>query len=297
MVCLTGESVYVKKWRIRAKVLNPMEDNQANMDKRNMRFKEKAVVITGGGSGIGREICLGFAQEGAKVAIPDINLTAAQETRDIIEKNGGCAVALKADVSRGEDVRKVVQEVVEEFGGVHILVNNAGLQARTPFLKLSEEEWDRVVAVNLRGTFLCTRYIAPEMIKIGGGKVINISSNGGLIGFAAPAYTAAKGGVISLTRVLAGEFAPYRINVNAVCPGLTATPMNKEVRQTALGEILRLKIPWGRWGRPSDIAAMVMFLASDEADFITGSIITVDGGMSSFIDLGKEFRGFDQKST
>lgn len=272
-----------------------MEDNQADMAKGKMRFKTKIAVVTGGGSGIGREICFGLAEEGAKVIIVGIHLSNIQETRETIEKNGGHAIALKADVSDAEDIRKIVREVVKRFGGVHILVNNAGLQTRTPFLKLSEEEWDRVVAVNLRGTFLCTRYIAPEMIKMGRGKIINISSNGGLVGFAAAAYTAAKGGVISLTRVLAGEFAPYKINVNAVCPGLTATPMNQQVRQTELGEILRLKIPWGRWGKPSDIAAMVMFLASDEADFVTGAIITVDGGMSSFIDLGKEFRGFDQK--
>ena len=259
-----------------------------------MRFKKKVAVVTGGGSGIGREICLGFAKEGARVAIVGIHLSNIRETKKIIEKNAGYAIAIKADVSDGEDVRRAVQKIAKEFSGINILVNNAGLQARTPFLELSEKEWDRVVAVNLRGTFLCTRYIVPEMIKIGEGKIINISSNGGLIGFAAPAYTASKGGVISLTRVLAGEFAPYKINVNAVCPGLTATPMNRQVRQTELGEILRLKIPWGRWGEPSDVVGMVMFLASEEADFITGSIITVDGGMSSFIDLGKKFREFDQ---
>jgi NAD(P)-dependent dehydrogenase (short-subunit alcohol dehydrogenase family) len=258
------------------------------------RLHKKIAVITGAGSGMGRGIALRFAEEGAVVVIPDINLAGAQETQRLIESQGGHSLALKVDVSNGSDVARMVERVISEYVTIDILVNNAGIQVRKPLLETSVEEWDRVLAVNLRSVFLCIKEVVPQMIKAGKGKIVNISSTGGLMGFVAPAYTASKGGIISLTRVLAGEFAPHRINVNTICPGFCATSMNEPVRRTALGETIRGKIPWGRWGTPADFAAMALFLASEEADYVTGAIIPVDGGLTSFVDLGGGLASFDK---
>lgn len=162
-------------------------------------------------------------------------------------------------------------------------------------MDLSDENWDRELAVDLTGVYLCIKYVAPKMIEASGGKIVNISSIAGLQGYVAPAYTAAKGGVISLTKILVGEFAPYKININTVCPGFCATPLNEAVRKTEVGEMIRQKIPWGRYGTPEDIATATLFLASEEADYITGAILPVDGGLSSFWDLGAGYRTFDRK--
>jgi 3-oxoacyl-[acyl-carrier protein] reductase len=262
----------------------------------NRRFSGKIVIVTGGGSGLGKEIAIRFAQEEATVIIPDINFLSAQDTQKAITNYGGRSMALNVDVSQGEDVNEMAREVIAKFGMIHILVNNAGIGVRSPLLDTSEEDWDRILAVDLRGVYLCTKYVAPEIIKAGGGKIINISAVAGLLGCISPAYTAAKGGIISLTRVLAGEFAPYKINVNAVCPGFCATPLNENVRKSDIGEMIRQKIPWGRFGTPKDVAAAVLFLASEESDYITGAILPVDGGLSSFLDLGgDDYRAFDGK--
>ena len=259
------------------------------------RFKGKVAIVTGGGSGLGEAMALRFAKEGARVAIPDINLDAAQRVQREIGASGGKALAMKTDVSRAEDVKAMVKQIIEGLGKIDILVNNAGVVARAPLLEIPEEEWDRELAVDLRGVYLCIKYVAPEMIKAGKGKIVNISSVAGLQGFVAPAYTAAKGGVVALTRIMAGELAPHKININSVCPGFCATPMNKALRETEVGEMIRNKIPLGRWGTPKDIAATVCFLASDEADYITGVSLAVDGGLSNFWDIGKAYRTFDQE--
>ncbi len=261
----------------------------------SVRFKGNVAIVTGGGSGLGREIAFHFAREGASVAIPDINLPGAQETQKMIDDRGGRSLALKVDVSQTEDVKGMVNEVLGKFGRIDILVNNAGFGIRTTLLETPETDWDRVLAVDLRGVYLCIKQVVPEMIKVGGGKIVNISSVAGLVGSVSPAYTAAKGGIISLTRVLAGEFAPYKINVNTICPGFCATAANEAIRKSKVGEMLRQKIPWGRWGTPEDIAAAVLFLASKEADYITGVSLPVDGGQSNFFELGEEYRTFDRK--
>ncbi len=259
------------------------------------RFAGKVVIVTGGGSGLGQGMALRFAQEGADVVIPDINLSAGQNTSQAIKTFGRNSLVLKTDVSKSEDVKAMVAEVMGQMGRIDILVNNAGIVARTPLLEISEEEWDRELAVDLRGVFLCIKYVAPEMIKVGGGKIVNISSVAGLQGFVYPAYTAAKGAVVSLTKIMAGELAPHKININAVCPGFCATPLNEAVRKTEIGEMIRQKVPWGRYGTPEDVAAAVLFLASAEADYITGISLPVDGGLSSFWDLGAGYRTFGRK--
>ncbi len=260
------------------------------------RFEGKVAIITGAGSGLGRQMALSFAEEGAGVVIPDIDLSAAGDTEEAVVAHGGRALALHVDVSIGKDVKEMVEKAVHEFGAIDVLVNNAGISVRAPFLEMTEEDWDRVLAVDLRSVFLCTKYVVPEMIKAGGGKIVNISSAAGLIGCIVPAYTAAKGGIIALTRVLAGEFAPHRINVNTVCPGFCATPFNEGLRKSKAGESLLQRIPWKRYGTPEDVAAAVLFLTSDEADYITGVNLPVDGGLSSFVDMGKEFSSFGKKS-
>ena len=263
----------------------------------NSRFDGKVVIVTGGGSGIGKAIALRFAQERAVVAVADINQATADETQRALAPYGSKSLALRVDVTHTADVRGMVDRVMKELGAIDILVNNAGIIVRAPLMDTSEEDWDRVIAVDLRGVYLCTKYVVPEIIRAGGGKIVNISSLTGLVGLTAPAYTAAKGGVISLTRILAGELAPYRINVNAVCPGFIATAISENFVNSEMGKVIRQKIPWNRFGKPEDVAAAVLFLASPEADYITGTILPIDGGLSSFLDFGEEYRTLDRRKS
>jgi 3-oxoacyl-[acyl-carrier protein] reductase len=258
------------------------------------RFNQKVAIITGGGSGLGRQIAIDLANEGAAVIIPDIDFQAAKMTVESIKAQGGKGLALKADVSLSTDVRTIVDATIEEFGGLNILINNAGVIMRAPLLSLAEKEWDLELAVDLKGVFLCIQQAVPKMAVRGGGKIVNISSVAGILGFLAPAYSAAKGALISMTKVLVGELSPLKININTVCPGFCVTPINEGVRNSLAGQTLISKIPWGRYGEPSDVSACVLFLASQEADYITGAILPVDGGLSSFVDLGSGYREFDK---
>ncbi|NSW91780.1 MAG: SDR family oxidoreductase [Firmicutes bacterium] len=249
-----------------------------------MNFYGKTVVVTGGGQGIGRVICRSFAKEGAKVIIADIDEEAGQENEEYINKNGGEAIFIKTNVALEEDVRNLFKHVSEKYGRVDVLINNAGIGAGGTIFTRSMDEWDRVIAVNLRGTYMCSRYAAELMAKKGGGAIINISSTRALMSEPnTEPYSASKGGILALTHSLAVSLGEYGIRVNSICPGWIEVSEHKKsskVFKPELREIDHKQHPAGRVGKAEDIAAACMFLASDEAGFITGANLNVDGGMT-----------------
>lgn len=249
-----------------------------------MRLKSKVALVTGAKTGIGKAIAERFSAEGAHVVL---NYRAHDDSRQIAEAiaahlpTAGMAVA--ADVSARAQVEAMVQEIIARFGRLDITVNNAGIEVQRDFLEVTDEEWQRVIAVNLYGPFVVSQIAARQMVKQGGGgKIVNISSVHEDIPFPGyTAYCASKGGLRMLTRNLAVELAPHRINVNNIAPGAIATPINQavlddpEAKDDALTEI-----PWGRFGTPEEVAAVAVFLASDEAAYVTGSTYYVDGGLT-----------------
>jgi len=244
-----------------------------------MKLKNKVALITGAGSGIGRAAALLFAREGAAVAVVDIASKGGMETVEMIKGIGGEAIFICADVSKALDVEKAVKNVAEKYGRLDILFNNAGVAQECSIIEMSEDEWDRIINVNLKSVFSCSKYAIPYMIKQGGGVIINTASTLGLI--AEPncaAYCASKGGVIALTRALAAEYAPFNIRVNCICPGPTATPMLlKETQQ----QVDVSYVPLKRLGKPEEIAHAALFLASEESTYVTGSVLIVDGGTTA----------------
>lgn len=245
------------------------------------RLDGKVAVVTGSSRGIGRAIAIKFAREGASVVVNSRKKADAEKVVKEIMEEGGRAVAIEADVSKAKDVQKLVAAAVKSFGKLDIFVNNAGIISFSSFLELKEEDWDALMAVDLKGVYLCMQAAAKQMIKQGkGGKIINISSIAGFIGFPKLAhYCAAKAGVIELTKEAAIELAPYKINVNSIGPGAIKTDMTKGIESDPmqLKQILA-RIPLGRLGEPEDIANAAAFLASDEADYMTGEVVFVDGG-------------------
>jgi len=243
-----------------------------------MDLKGKRAIVTGAGSGIGRAIALKLAERGAAVLVNDVDPETASATAREIEERGGKALSAGGDVSRGEDVREMVRLCIEELGGVEILVNNAGIARSALLINLTEEQWDEVMNVNLKGVFLCTKAVIPHMMKRRYGKIINISSIYGRIGAIGDSnYCAAKAGVIGFTKSVAKELARYNINVNVVLPGLIDTPLLRGIPEKYLGPMIK-EIPLKRVGVPEDIAGVVAFLASDEAGYLTGAAIEVTGG-------------------
>ena len=244
----------------------------------------KHVIVTGSGSGIGRQIALRFAEEGAKVALFDINRDGASETRRLIDEKGGKGTAYTVDITDQEAVEKAVREV-EEVGPVDVLVNNAGWDKMANFLDTDVDLWKKIIDINLYGPLYMHHAVLPGMIKNGGGRVINISSDAGRVGSSGEAvYSACKGGIISFTKTVSRELARKGIQLNAVCPGPTDTPLFAEVASGAgaekIAESLKRAIPMKRLAQPADFPGIVCFLASDDAGFITGQTISVSGGLT-----------------
>ncbi|PLT28226.1 SDR family NAD(P)-dependent oxidoreductase [Peribacillus deserti] len=246
-----------------------------------MRLKGKAAIITGGGGGIGRAAALRFAQEGARVAVSDIQSEAGEETVRLIHELGGEAFYMKADVSTNEDIQYLVDRTSETYGGLHILFNNAGIgHSEVKGTDLPEEEWDRVIDINLKGVWLGIKHAVPRLIESGGGSIINTSSLLGLKGQKyLTAYNASKGGVILLTQNAALEYGRHNIRVNAVAPGVIDTNIIDHWKKNEKKwPIISRANALGRIGTPEEVAQAVLFLASDEASFITGATLSVDGG-------------------
>jgi meso-butanediol dehydrogenase/(S,S)-butanediol dehydrogenase/diacetyl reductase len=251
-----------------------------------MRFHEKVVLITGAGVGIGRAAALRFGKEGAKVAINSLTPAHGLETLRLLREAGGQGVYVQGDVSKDADARRMVQETVKAFGRLNILVNNAGIVIPGRVDNMSEEDWDQTVAVNLKGVFLASRYSIPEMRKIGGGVIVHKASIVAVKGVKdRAAYTASKGGVWALTKAMAADYIAENIRVNCVCPGTIYTPsLERRIQAFPDPEKARVDFiarqPMGRLGKDEEIAAAILFAASDEAGFMNGATITIDGGMA-----------------
>jgi 3-oxoacyl-[acyl-carrier protein] reductase len=244
------------------------------------RLAGQVAIVTGAARGLGRAIAETLSGAGATVACVDVNAETLAQTVEAIQAAGGTALGLTCDVTSSQRVGEVVDEVVKTFGRLDILVNNAGITRDNLLLRMKDDQWDAVLAVNLRGTFLFTRAAARPMIKARRGRIINIASVSGLMGNPGQAnYSASKAGVIGLTRTVAKELAERQVTVNAVAPGFIATEMTAALGSNVLEEVKR-QTPLGRLGQPRDVAEAVLFLASEEASFITGQVLAVDGGLS-----------------
>ena len=250
-----------------------------------MRIKDKVALVTGGSRGIGRAICLRLATEGAKVAVVDILEQEAAQTAEEIKAKGAQALALKTDVTQLDQVRACVQKIKDTWGAVDILVNNAGWDKVEPFVDSQPETWDKVIAINLKGPINFCHAVIPQMIERGAGKIITISSDAGRVGSTGEAvYSACKAGVIGFSKTLARELARSKINVNVVCPGPTDTALLKQVtageRGARIIEAMTKAVPFRRLGQPEEIANAVAFFASPDADFVTGQVLSVSGGLT-----------------
>jgi NAD(P)-dependent dehydrogenase (short-subunit alcohol dehydrogenase family) len=248
-------------------------------------FKGKVAFVTGAANGIGRAAALAFAHEGASVALADVSEHGNHETARMIEELGGRALALKCDVTRAEDVKSALARTIEAFGRLDFAFNNAGIEPRkaAPTAEYDEDEWNRIIDINLRGVFLCMKYEIPLILKQGGGAIVNTSSGAGIIGIkGSPAYTAAKHGLLGLTKAAALDYAAQNVRINAVCPGYIDTPMmgrftggTPEGRAKVIAEE-----PVGRMGKPEEIAAAVVWLCSEASAFVIGHAMVIDGGQT-----------------
>lgn len=246
-----------------------------------MRLAGKSAIVTGAGRGLGAAVAELFASEGARVVLADIDLDAAQATTDKITAAGAEAIAVLADVTSDDDARRLIQTAADRFGSVDVLVNNAGIASEGTVTEVDEEEWDQVMAVNIKGAYLCSRHAIPHMERAGSGSIVCIASASGVIGQKGQvAYNVSKHGVIGLVRCMALDHAEAGIRVNAVCPGVMQTPMLDALTEEQLAE-LRGMHPIGRMGDPVEVAHAVVHLASDESSFTTGAAFMVDGGLTA----------------
>lgn len=249
-----------------------------------MNFQDKVVIVTGAAVGIGRATAIAFAEKNAKVIIADIDIERGKPTSSLI---GGNAFFIEINVANSGSVKNMVKEVTNRFERIDILVNNAGIYYQGDVIETSEEEWDKVIAVNLKGMYLCSHYVIPVMLARNSGVVINVASEAGLVGIAGQtAYNVSKAGVISLTKSMAVDFARKGVRVNAVCPGTTETPLVKDaLKKSKDPEKARRKLeecrPLNRLGRPEEIAAAILAMASDDLGYATGSILSIDGGYTA----------------
>ena len=244
-----------------------------------MKLKGKVAFVTGFGSGLGRAIAVLFAQEGAAVAGTSTTEAKGRDTAAMIEKTGNQALFRAGDVSNSVQMKALIDEAVKQFGGLDIVVNSAGVRTNGSITEITEEQWDRTISVNLKGVFVISRLAIPEMIKRGGGVILNIGARSGIAGQAGrAAYCASKGGMITLTEAMAMDYARDNIRVNCICPGPTRTPMVDTSTPEKLARY-KTRVPVGRIGEPEDIAQAALYLASDEASMVTAAILPVDGGM------------------
>ncbi len=245
-----------------------------------MKLENKVAIVTGSRRGIGKAIALELAKNGANVVVSDINLEEQKQVVKEIKELGQKALAIKADVTSNKEVENMVQKTIDTFGKIDILVNNAGVFVQKPFQEMTEKDWDKVLDVNLKGNFLCTKAVSKHMIKQESGKIISIASIAGEVGFrGSSAYCASKAGIVNLTKELALELAPKNINVNAIAPGVIKTKMTESMlADKKQRKALMNNIPFNRVGEPEDIGKAALFLASSDSDYITGHTLVVDGG-------------------
>lgn len=244
-----------------------------------MLLKDKFSLITGGARGIGKEIAVLFAKEGSNIAICDVNLEEAEKTRSELEGMGVKALAFKVDVTKPNEVEEMTDKILDNFGRIDILVNNAGITRDGLLVRMKEEDWDLVLAVNLKGTFNCTKAVSKVMMKQRSGRIVSIASIIGIMGNAGQAnYAASKAGIIGLTKSVAKELASRGVTANAIAPGFIQTEMTAKLPDAVKGEMLKA-IPMGKFGEPLDVAKGALFFASEYASYITGQVLVVDGGM------------------
>ena len=252
------------------------------------RLAGKCAVITGGGTGIGQAIALAFAREGAQVAVAGRRKNKLDETLRLLQQAGCSALALECDVTKAADTERVVKSAEDVFGKVNVLVNNAGALSVSTIESIAEEDWDRVMAINAKGPFLMSRASLPAMRRSGGGSIINVGSVLGIVAIRdRAAYCASKGGVTMLTKAMALDHAHDNIRVNCVCPSIVESDMTRNLfAETEVGREAResrlASIPLGRFGKPTDIAGLAVFLASEESSWMTGTVIPVDGGVTAY---------------
>ncbi len=245
-----------------------------------MKLKNRVAIVTGGGKGIGREICIGLSKEGAKIVIADLDKENSSKVINDIKNVGSDAIAVETDISNESSVDTLILETTKKFGKIDILINNAGVRQVKKLADHNLKDWNDMLSVNLTGPYICSKAAIPEMKKVGKGKIINFGSIASFMGRPdRVGYVAAKSGVLGLTRALAIDLKGTNINVNTICPGLISTPFNqKYAEDPSLGDKWGKETIVGRWGLPSDIVGAAIFLSSDDSDFINGSEIKIDGG-------------------